>query len=325
MLMSAVIPVLNEEPTLEELHARVGKALAPLASEYEIVFVNDGSTDGSLARMRTIALADPRTVVVDLRRNFGKSAALAAGFAEARGEVIVTLDSDLQDLPEEIPRLLERLRAGADLVTGRKASRRDPWSRRAASWVFNAMVSLMAGVRVRDVNSGLKALRREVAREIPLHGELHRFLPILAAARGFATAEVDVEHAPRRHGASRYGLKRYFAGLLDPVTVLLLARFAKRPLHFFGIPGAALALLGGGILAYLAIGWCFGRSIGHRPLLMYGVVSAVLGIQALFFGLLAELVIISGNSRDPGYSVREVVRSPATRSEPKVLLEKSAP
>jgi glycosyltransferase involved in cell wall biosynthesis len=308
MRISAVIPVLDEEPTLPELHERVARALAPLASELDIVFVNDGSKDGSLAALRAIAARDARVVVVDLRRNFGKSAALAAGFAEARGEVLVTLDADLQDVPEEAPRLISRLSEGADLVTGRKRERRDPWTRRVASRLFNAVVSRLAGVAVRDVNSGFKAMRREVIREIPLHGELHRFLPILAAARGFEVAEVDVAHEPRRHGRSRYGLQRYFAGLLDPATVVLLTRYGKRPLQFFGIPGAALTLLGAAILLYLAVGWSFGHWIGQRPLLFYGVVLTVLGLQALFFGLLAELVIVSGSSGDRGYSVRGVYR-----------------
>ena len=306
--ISAVIPVKDEEPTLVELHSRVARALEGIATRVEIVFVDDGSVDGSLATLRAIAAADPRVVVVALRRNFGKSAALAAGFAEAEGDVLVTLDSDLQDVPEEIPRLVARLQEGADIVTGRKKDRRDPLTRRLASRVFSAVVSLLAGISVRDVNSGSKAMRREVVREIPLHGDLHRFLPVLAAARGFRTAEVDVAHEPRRHGVSRYGMTRYFNGLLDPVTVLLLTKYGKRPLHFFGIPGALLALLGGSILAYLAVVWVLGQAIGHRPLLVYGVVLVLLGIQALFFGLLAELVIISGAGKDPGYSVREVVR-----------------
>jgi glycosyltransferase involved in cell wall biosynthesis len=309
--ISAVVPVLDEAATIRELHERLAAVLSGLADEHEIVFVNDGSTDGSLAELRAAAARDPKVAVVDLRRNFGKAAALAAGFAEARGDVLVTIDADLQDIPEEIPRLIARIREGAEVVTGRKVGRRDPWTRRAASWVFNRAVSRLTGTRVHDVNSGLKALTREAVRELPLYGELHRFVPVLASARGFAVAEVDVTHAPRRSGRSRYGASRYAAGLLDPLTVLLLTRYGKRPLHFFGLVGGALALAGGAILAYLVAGWFFGHWIGSRPALPLAVLLILIGIQSAFFGLLAELIITArsdGDRGDRGYSVRSVIR-----------------
>ncbi|GIW72005.1 MAG: hypothetical protein KatS3mg102_1547 [Planctomycetota bacterium] len=308
MRVSAVIPVLDEEPALAELHRRLTAVLRAVAADYEIIFVDDGSRDGSAAVLEAIAARDPRVLVVELRRNFGKTAALAAGFAHARGELIVTLDADLQDVPEEVPRLLARIEAGADLVSGRKQRRRDGWSRRLASRLFNALVSVLGGTRVRDVNCGLKALRRQVLAEIPLHGQLHRFLPVLARARGFRVEEVAVRHEPRRHGRSRYGWSRYPAGLLDLWTVLLLTRYGKRPLHFFGLFGLVLALAGGAILAYLGAGWLAGHWIGNRPLLLLGVLLVILGIQSAFFGLLGELVILSGGGRDPGYSVRRLVR-----------------
>jgi glycosyltransferase involved in cell wall biosynthesis len=305
--LSAVVPVLDEEPTLDELHRRLSAVLASLAPDHEIVFVNDGSRDGSLARLKAIAARDPAVVVVDMRRHAGKSAALAAGFAEAKGRVVLTLDSDLQDVPEEIPKLLARIEEGADFVTGRKRSRQDPWTRRLASRVFNGIASLLAGTRVRDVNSGLKAMTREVAAELPLHGDLHRFLPVFARAKGFRVAEVDVQHEPRRHGRSRYGWSRYAAGFFDSATVLLLTRYGTRPLHFFGCFGLLLALGGGGVLAYLTIGWFFGQWIGNRPLLMFGVLCMILGIQCVFFGLLAELVVVAQRPRDSD-GVREVIR-----------------
>jgi dolichol-phosphate mannosyltransferase len=305
--ISAVVPVLDEEPTLDELHRRLAAVLEGLTPDHEIIFVNDGSRDGSLGRLRAIAGRDPRVAVVDLRRHFGKTAALAAGFAEARGEILVTLDSDLQDIPEEVPKLVHRLEAGADFVTGRKHGRRDPWTRRLASRVFNGFVSLVAGTKVRDVNSGLKALTREVAAELPLHGELHRFLPVFAAARGFRVAEVDVAHEPRRHGRSRYGWSRYLAGFFDSATVLVLTRYGTRPLHFFGLLGLLMAFAGAAILAYLAAGWLFDRWIGNRPLLTFGVLLVILGIQSVFFGLLAELVVVAGG-RPEGRGVREVIR-----------------
>jgi glycosyltransferase involved in cell wall biosynthesis len=304
--VSVVIPVLDEESTLEELHERLTKALAERAPE--IIFVNDGSRDGSLRVLEKIAARDPQVSVIDFRRNFGKTAALAAGFAHAKGDVLVTLDSDLQDIPEEVPRLLDRIAAGADLVSGRKRERKDPLTRRAASWVFNRALSFLAGARIRDANSGLKAMKREVVREIPLHGELHRFLPVLARARGFAVEEVDVAHAPRRAGRSRYGLARYGAGALDALTVLLLTRYDKRPLHFFGLLGGLLAVVGTAVLVYLTAGWFFGHWIQNRPLLTLGVLLVILGIQSIFFGLLAELVIVAGAARSAGYSIRTVIR-----------------
>jgi glycosyltransferase involved in cell wall biosynthesis len=305
--VSAVVPVLDEEPTLEELHRRLAAVLGALPGGHEIIFVNDGSRDGSLARMKEIAGRDPNVVVIDLRRHAGKTRALAAGFAEAKGELLVTLDSDLQDVPEEIPKLLARIDAGADFVTGRKQSRQDPWTRRLASRVFNGAVSLLAGVRVRDVNSGLKALRREVADELPLHGELHRFLPVFAGTKGFRVEEVDVAHEPRRHWRSRYGWSRYAAGFFDSATVLLLTRYGTRPLHFFGCFGLLVALLGCGVLTYLATGWLFGHWIGGRPLLLFGVLCVLLGIQCVFFGLLAELVVVASR-RDERSGIREVIR-----------------
>lgn len=307
MKISAVVPVLDEEATLEELHGRLSAVLAGLDGEYEIVFVNDGSRDASLAVLEALAGKDERVTVVDLRRNFGKTAALAAGFREARGDVFVTMDSDLQDLPEEIPKLFARL-GGADLVTGRKRGRQDPWTRRLASWFFNRGVSALTGTRVRDVNSGLKVLRRDVADAMPLHGELHRFLPVLAQAKGFSVVEVDVEHEARRFGRSRYGWGRYTAGLLDPVTVLLLTRYGKRPLHFFGCFGLVMTFAGAALLLYLGILRLSGEWIGNRPLLTLAVLFVILGIQSAFFGLLAEMLVTVGGNRDPGYSVRAVIR-----------------
>lgn len=315
-MISAVIPVLNEEPTLRELHRRVRDVLRGLGEDFEVVFVDDGSTDGSAGVLRALSADDPRVVVVELRRRFGKAAALAAGFAEARGDVIATLDADLQDVPEELPKLIARLREGKDLVTGRKEGRKDPWTRRAASRLFNGIVSVALGVPVRDVNSGLKVLRRAVLEEVPLYGELHRFLPVLAAARGFAVDEVPVRHEPRRFGRSRYGWERYTAGLLDPLTVLMLTRYGKRPLHFFGLLGGALAAVGVAILGYLSVLWFMGHGIGTRPLLTLGVLLALVGLQSAFFGLIAELIVVGQGRPDRGYSVRSVLRRERDASQP---------
>jgi glycosyltransferase involved in cell wall biosynthesis len=307
MRISAVIPLLNEEHTLRELHARLGAALKQIApDDHEIIFVDDGSVDGSMAVLAEIAADDPQVTVIELRRNFGKAAALAAGFAEARGECLVTLDADLQDVPEEVPRLIERLEAGADLVTGRKRLRRDPWTRVFASWIFNRVVSLLTGSPVHDVNSGLKAMRRDVIRDVPLYGELHRYLPVLARSRGYRIEEIEVTHQPRRFGSSRYGWSRYVSGLFDTFTVLMLTRYDKRPLHFFGIFGAALTLTGLAILAYLSVGWLFGQYIGNRPLFTLAVLMVILGLQSGFFGLLAELVVL-GDRREPTHTIRRTL------------------
>jgi dolichol-phosphate mannosyltransferase len=279
---------------------------------YEILFVNDGSGDDSLAVLRSLAEDDPRTLAVDLRRHFGKAAALAAGFDQASGEILVMLDADLQDRPEEIPRLIAALEQGADLVTGRKLRRQDPWIRRVSSRLFNRVLSWITGIQVRDANSGLKVLKRKVLSEVPLHGKLHRFLLLLVAARGFRVVEVPVEHEPRRHGRSRYGWSRYGEAAFDTLTVLLLTRFGKSPLHFFGVFGGLLASLGFAILFYLAVGWVFGRWIEGRPLLTFAALCVILGIQSLFFGLLAELIVITGKGRDRGYAVREVIGAPAS-------------
>ncbi len=305
--LSVVVPVRDEAPALEELIARLVRTLDGTPYRYELWFVDDGSRDHSAQLLARLAAQYPQLGVVTLRRPFGKAAALAAGFERARAPVLATLDGDLQDRPEELPRLLEVLaREGADLVIGRKRVRRDRWTRRLASWAFNRVLGWLSGAPVRDANSGLKVLRAEVAAEVVLRGTLDRFLAALAAARGFRIAECAVEHAPRRYGRSRFGWRRYGEAAFDLVTVLLLTRFGERPLHFFGLFGALLAAGGGAILTYLALLWCLGHGIGTRPLLSYGVALTVLGVQCLFFGLLAEMLVWLHDERRPGYGVRAV-------------------
>jgi dolichol-phosphate mannosyltransferase len=307
--ISAVIPLLDEEPTLLELHARLSAVLKQVSpDDYEIIFANDGSTDGSAAVLEELAKSDEHVVVIELRRTSGKAAALDAAFREARGDVIVTLDADLQDVPEEVPRLLARIDAGADVVSGRKRDRRDPLTRRIASWAFNRSLSLVTGARVRDVNSGLKAARRSVIRELPLQGNLHRYIPVLAHAKGYAIEELEVSHRPRAHGRSRYGWSRYPTALLDTLTILCLTRFNKRPIQFFGVFGFSLTLLGLSILTGLSVLWFFGQPIGNRPLFTLGVLTTILGIQSIYSGVLAELVVLGNRERDAGYSIRRVIR-----------------
>jgi glycosyltransferase involved in cell wall biosynthesis len=227
---------------------------------------------------------------VDLRRNFGKAAALAAGFRHAVGDVVVTIDADLQDDPAEIPRLLAKLDEGFDLVSGWKTQRRDPWSRRLLSRIFNGVVGRVSGLRLHDMNCGLKAYRADVVRNLRIYGELHRFLPVLAHNRGYRVAELPVNHRPREHGKSRYGVERYFRGFLDFLTVWFMGRYRHRPLHLFGGLGFLLGTIGTALLVYLTALKLSGEAIGHRPLLTLGVLLMVVGLQLFSLGLLSELI-----------------------------------
>jgi glycosyltransferase involved in cell wall biosynthesis len=289
-LISVVVPVHNEERSVALLVDELDSALQPLGAPWETVFVDDGSTDGTFAALTRLHAARADVVVVRLRRNFGKAAALAAGFVQARGDVIVTIDGDLQDDPAEIPRLLVKLDEGFDLVSGWKTDRRDPLRRRLLSRTFNAVTRWISGVRLHDMNCGLKAYHAEVVRGLPLYGELHRFIPVLAHHRGYRIAEVPVNHRPREHGRSRYGLERYLRGFLDLLTVSFLGRYRHRPLHLFGGLGLTLCFAGVGILVYLTVVKLLGEAIGQRPLLILGVLLVVVGLQVFSLGLITELI-----------------------------------
>ncbi len=289
-MISVVVPVCNEEASVEPLHDELRAALDPLDREWEVLFVDDGSTDGTFAALTRLHASEPAVRIVRLRRNFGKATALAAGFAEAAGDVVVTIDGDGQDEPAEIGRLLAKLDEGFDLVSGWKTRRRDPWRRRAVSRVFNAVTGRVSGLRLHDLNCGLKAYRAEVLRGLRLYGELHRFIPVLAHYRGFRVAELPVSHRPREHGRSRYGMERYLRGFFDLLTVTFMGRYRYRPLHLFGGVGLALGLVGFLLLAYLTVVKLMGHAIGQRPLLTLGVLLVVVGIQLFSLGLVGELV-----------------------------------
>jgi glycosyltransferase involved in cell wall biosynthesis len=289
-VISVVVPVHDEERSVALLYEELQAALEPSGEPWEAIFVDDGSLDGSFAALTRLHARTENVRVVRLRRNFGKSAALAAGFAQAQGETVVTIDGDLQDDPSEIPRLLTKLEEGFDLVSGWKARRRDPWRRRMVSRIFNAVTSRVSGLRLHDMNCGLKAYRTEVVRGLPLYGELHRFIPVLAYYRGFRVAELPVNHRPRTHGRSRYGLERYLRGFLDLLTVTFMGRYRHRPLHLFGGLGFVLGLLGTVILVYLTVLKATGEAIGQRPLLTLGVLLVVVGLQFFSLGLLSEMV-----------------------------------
>jgi glycosyltransferase involved in cell wall biosynthesis len=289
-VISVVVPLLNEEHSLDALYHQLQAVLDARDEPWEVVFVDDGSTDGSLGVLTRLHDETTNVVVVHLRRNFGKAAALQAGFLEARGDVIVTLDADLQDDPSEIPQLLAKLDEGFDLVSGWKARRNDPWTRRLLSRVFNWATAVVSGVRLHDVNCGLKAYKAEVLRGMRLYGELHRFIPILASYRGFRVAEIPVNHRAREHGRSRYGLNRYLRGFFDLLSVTFMGRYRHRPLHLFGGLGLVMGFLGTLVLTYLTIIKIGGAAIGHRPLLTLGVLFIVVGIQLVSLGLLSELI-----------------------------------
>jgi glycosyltransferase involved in cell wall biosynthesis len=289
-VISVVVPVHDEERSVQPLYEELCAVLDPLERPWEAIFVDDGSTDSSFAVLTRIHDAGDNVKVVRLRRNFGKAAALAAGFRHASGDVVVTIDADLQDDPGEIPRLLAKLDEGFDLVSGWKAQRRDPLSRRIPSRIFNGVVGRVSGLRLHDLNCGLKAYRADVVRNLRIYGELHRFLPVLAHDRGYRVTELVVNHRPREHGKSRYGVERYLRGFLDFLTVWFMGRYRHRPLHLFGGLGLTLSAIGTALLVYLTVLKLGGEAIGHRPLLTLGVLLVVVGLQFFSLGLLSELI-----------------------------------
>ena len=311
-MISVVIPVRDEEQSVEPLLEELAVTLDPLG-DWEAIFVDDGSTDGTFAALTHLHAERTNVRIVRLRRNFGKAAALQAGFGQAEGDVIVTMDGDGQDDPNEIPRLLAKLDEGYDLVSGWKTKRRDPLSRRLPSKVFNGVTSRMSGLRLHDMNCGLKAYRADVVRGMRIYGELHRYIPVLAHYRGYRVAELAVNHRPREHGRSRYGMERYVRGFLDLLTVTFMGRYSHRPLHLFGGLGLVLTLVGFVVLVYLTIVKLTGEGIGQRPLLTLGVLLVVVGIQLLSLGLVSELITSHHEERDadrlaPDTYVDEILR-----------------
>lgn len=295
--LSVVVPVLNEAATLRTLHQELAEVAAQHDYALQIILVDDGSTDDSWEVIADLAAKDPCVEGIRFRRNFGKAAALSAGFDAAVGDVIVTMDADLQDSPAELPKLLAKLDEGLDVVSGWKQTRRDPWHKRWPSKAFNALVGRLTGVRLHDHNCGFKCYRRDVIHEIRLYGELHRFVPVLAAARGFRVGETAVEHRPREHGESKYGWSRIPKGMLDLLTVQFITRFGRRPQHWLG--SAGLLSLGAGLVGmfYLAIVWCWSRLAGDAPVhlhqtaaLYYSLVAVLIGTQLLAIGFVAEMI-----------------------------------
>lgn len=315
--ISVVVPVLDEAEALPSFHGELVGALREWPSEregqpptVELIYVDDGSTDGTDQVLADLHDKDPDLVrVIVLRRNFGKAGALAAGFRHASGAVVVTLDADGQDLPGEVPRLLEVLDDDRDVVIGWRHPRADGWSKRVTSRVYNTATRWLTGLQLHDFNAGLKVFRREAAEELALYGELHRFVPVLAADLGFRVAEVPVRHRARQAGRSKYrSVWRFPKTLLDLLTVLFLTRFADRPLYLLGGTGLALSAVGGVILTYLAgLKLLTGAGIGHRPLLQLGILLAVLGVQLVGIGFLGDVLRHEHARQEAPYRVRRTL------------------
>ena len=305
MKLSVVIPVYNEEESLPELYERLEEVTSKLGWDYEYIFVDDGSTDRSIIVLRELLEKDPVHVcVISFRRNYGKSAALETAFRAVDGDVIVTMDADLQDDPAEIPNLIARLDAGADLVSGWKKTRHDPVSKTVPSKLFNSVTSLMSGIKLHDFNCGLKAYRRQVVDSITIYGELHRFIPVLAGWEGFKVDEIEVQHARRKYGASKYGTRRFLNGVFDLITVMFVTRRALNPLHFFGRIAFVLFVVGMIPLLVFFIQWIGGAGLRIRPIMMLGFVFVIVSLQIASIGLVAEM-ISSRSAKESSYAFKE--------------------
>lgn len=306
--LSVVIPLVDEEESVGPLYSGLCDVLQGLGKGYEIVFVDDGSQDGSFDILKSLHEEDPQHIrVIQLRRNFGKTAALTAGFKQAAGNVIVTMDADLQDDPSEIPDLMSELERDYDLVVAWRRERQDPLSKRLPSRIANLAVSVMTGVKVHDLNCGFKAYRREVVEDLKLYGELHRFIPVLAHWRGYRVGEKEVLHRPRQYGRSKYGFERLGRSFLDFLSVLFLTYFLKRPMHLFGTVGVVLFFIGSMVSLYLAGLWFARGGIGSRPLLFVGILLIIVGVQTASIGLLGEMIRNFAYQAEEEYSIRRLL------------------
>ncbi|HOZ00480.1 MAG TPA: glycosyltransferase family 2 protein [Candidatus Syntrophosphaera sp.] len=310
MLISFVIPVLNEQDSLRQLGSEIKAHCQPHA--HEIIFIDDGSRDQSFSIMEDLAAQDPNIRIVKFRRNFGKAAALQYGFNLASGDVVFTLDADLQDNPAEIPNFLQKIAEGWDLVSGWKQKRHDPWHKVLPSKLFNWVVARTFRLKLKDYNCGFKAYRPEVIKEVRLYGEMHRYIPALANALGYRITEIPVEHRERQFGRSKYGWERYLRGFFDLLTVKMVTKYMKSPLYLFGRAGLASTVLGGAITLYLAVLKIFFHvPLSNRPLLILGITLVLAGLQFVSLGLISELIINRVSSlQDLPVSVEKTVNLP---------------
>lgn len=292
ILLSVVVPLLNEEESLPELVLHLEQVLGKIAGKrYEIIFIDDGSTDNSFAVIKQIRARNQRVRAFRFRRNYGKSAALSVGFQNAKGRIVITMDADLQDDPDEIPNLINKIREGYDLVSGWKKKRYDPITKTIPSKFFNFVTSVFSGVKLHDFNCGLKAYRQELVKDLQVYGEMHRYIPALAHWEGYKVTEIPVQHHPRKYGKTKFGISRFLKGFLDLLTVMFTTRFLKRPLHFFGTLGGIFAFAGFVIDLYLLIDWIIGRTyLSNRPLALFGIALIIVGVQLISLGLLGELI-----------------------------------
>jgi glycosyltransferase involved in cell wall biosynthesis len=302
--LTIVIPCYNEEESLPELFDRIEGVVQREGYDCEYVFVDDGSTDRTLAVLRELRERTARVGVISFRRNYGKSAALAVAFKHVTGDIVITMDADLQDDPEEIPNLVARIEEGADLVSGWKVDRKDPATKTVPSKLFNAVTSLASGIRLHDFNCGLKAYRREVVDSITLYGELHRFIPVLANWEGFKVAEIPVRHFKRKYGQSKFGARRFLNGFFDLITVMFVTRRALNPLHFFGRLAVILFALGSLPQLWFFVQWLLGEGLRVRPIMLLGFVLIIVALQIGSIGLLAELMSARSVS-DRTYALKE--------------------
>ena len=304
MKISVVVPCYNEQESLPELFEKLEAVVSELGCDAEYLFVDDGSTDRTVAVLRELHARSPRVNIISFRRNYGKSAALSAGFHEVDGDYVVTIDADLQDDPAEIPNLLRRIDAGADLVSGWKTNRQDPVTKTLPSRLFNSVTSAVTGIKLHDFNCGLKMYRREVTDAISVYGELHRFIPALAVWEGFRVDEIAVRHYRRKYGKSKYGARRFLNGVFDLITTMFVTRRALNPLHFFGRIAGVLFLVGLAPQVVFLVEWIGGESLRVRPIMLLGFVLVIVALQIASIGLLAEL-ITAHTAREAVYALKE--------------------
>ncbi len=303
--VSVLVPLLNEEESLRKLTKQIITVFENISSDYEIFFVDDGSTDKSLKIIKELAKSNNKIRYISFRKNYGKSAALNIGFKNVTGDVVITMDADLQDDPAEIPNLLKELQKGFDLVSGWKKRRHDPFVKKYSSRFFNYVTKVLTGIKIHDFNCGLKAYRKAVVKSVNIHGELHRYIPVLADWKGFRISEVVVKHHPRRYGKTKFGISRFFKGFIDLITVIFTTRYIQRPLHFFGLLGAISFIVGFTIDAYLSILWFMDIiTLSNRPLLYLGTVLIIVGVQFFSLGLIGEM-LVHNNKKEDTYGIKE--------------------
>lgn len=302
--ISVVVPLFNEEESIQTLYREIEKGCIPTGLSFEVIFVDDGSNDNSLKVIKEIARTDNRCKYVSFQKNYGKSAGLQIGFKHATGDIIITMDADLQDDPLEIPNLINELNKGYDLVSGWKKVRHDPFIKKISSKFFNFVTALMTGIKLHDFNCGLKAYKKSVIDSFRVYGELHRYMPVLAHWNGFSVTEIVVKHHPRRYGKTKFGISRFFKGFVDLLTVIFVTRYIKRPMHLFGFLGAFSILAGIVVNGWLTYEWFQGIPLSNRPMLFLGILLIIVGAQFFSVGLLGELMV-HNSQNDDEYAIRE--------------------